>query len=40
MNRPEEDEPPPPCLFIIAVALALWVIILFGITYAIHWLVN
>jgi hypothetical protein len=38
---PEEHDPPHlQCLLWIALGLALWTIILFGVTYVTYWLVN
>jgi hypothetical protein len=38
MPVPEERDPPP-CMLIFALGIMLWIIILFGITYVIYWLV-
>jgi hypothetical protein len=42
MSWPEEepDRPPPQCLLIFALSALLWILILFGITYTIYWLLN
>jgi hypothetical protein len=39
-QMPDEHDPPPLCLLWVALSLALWVIVLFGITYVIYWFVN
>jgi hypothetical protein len=39
MNMPDEHDNPP-CLLIMALGVAMWVVILFVVTYAIYWIVN
>lgn len=39
MSVPDEHDPPPQCMLVFALGILLWIIILFGITYAIYWLV-